>query len=443
MKVIYSNPKEIILSTIDKYLDFITPTYGPVGETILIADRGVRAVDDGKIGSEHFESEDDAEQAIIDYIKDTTAKTNDRIQDGTTTAAILMSALVKELYNTKGSKRDKVLQVRKGLEDFKRQILKKSKQIKGKADLEKVAFSAYNNKEVSKIVAEVVDKVGTTGIIHIENADDMHTSYEIASGYEVRSGYISSHFTNRGDKVFLDKPYVIIVNDTLQSVQQVMPILELVMKSSKREFVIFADSFSDQVLSVIAMNKVNGVFNPLLVNNEGFGDDKYEVMNKIAEVSGAVVFDPKLGSITKEHFGIAKSVEATQNKTSLIGKKSIEGTQSAVIKVGSPTKNEQFTVREKVEDAVGATKIALSSKNGIVLGGGMTYKSIKTSSPILNKALQKPREVLESNGKKYLKEVYDTTESLIASLESAVSIACGLVEIGRISVVKREHTKVQ
>jgi chaperonin GroEL len=353
-----------------------------------------------------------------------------------------MSALVKEML-TKGNAHDNVLEVRKGLADFKGQILKKSKQIKGKSDLEKVAFSAYNNKDISKIVSEVVHQVGTTGIIHIENSDDMTTTYEIASGYEVPAGYISTHLANKGDKVVLEKPYVIIVNGELQALQQVIPILELVMKSPKREFVIFADSFGDQVLSIIAMNKVNGVFSPLLVNNAGFGDEKYEIMNKIAELTDTTIYDPKLGAITKEHFGLAKSTVATKEKTSLIGNKTVEGTKSAVIKVGSPTKNEQFTVREKVEDAVGATKIALSSEHGIILGGGMTYKTIKTSSPILNKALQKPREVLEHNGKKYLKEVYDTAESLIASLETAVSIACGLVEIGRISVVKREHTKLQ
>jgi len=440
MKIIYSNPKEIILSAIDKYLDFITPTYGPVGKTILIGANGIKAVDDGKIGSEHFELEDDAEQAIIEYIKETTKQTNERIQDGTTTSAILMSALVKEML-AKGNEHDNVLEVRKGLEDFKGQILKKTKQIKGKGDLEKVAYSAYNNKDISKIVSEVVSKVGITGIIHIEDSEDMTTSYEIASGYEVPAGYISTHLANRGDKVVLDKPYIIIVNDALQTPQQLIPILELIMKSPKREFVIFADSFSDQVLSIIAMNKVNGVFNPLLVNNAGFGDEKFEIMNKIAELTDSTIHDPKLGPITKEHFGLAKSAVATKEKTSLIGKKTVEGTQSAVIKVGSPTKNEQFTVREKVEDAVGATKIALSSPNGIILGGGMTYKTIKTSSPILNKALQKPREVLEQNGKKYLKEVYDTAESLIASLETAVSIACGLVEVGRISVVKRDNTK--
>lgn len=440
MKVAYSNTKEIILSAVEKYLDFVTPTYGPAGKTVLISDKGVRAVDDGKLASDHFELEDEGEQAIIEYIKDTTRRTNERIQDGTTTSAILMSALVTEILNAKGNVKDIVLEVKKGFEDFKGQILKKSKQVKGKADLEKIAYSAYNDKAIAKIVSEVVHRVGTTGIIHIENSDDMTTSFEISSGYEVQSGYISSHFTNRGDKVFLEKPTVVIVNDSLQNVQQLIPILELIMKSPKREFVIFADGFSDQVLSLVAMNKVNGVFSPLLVTNAGFGDEKYEIMNKIAEVSDAVVYDPKLGAITKEHFGTAKSVEATKNKTSLIGGKCVDGTQSAVIRVGSPTRNEQFTVREKVEDAVGATKIALSSKSGIIHGGGMTYKTIKTTSPILNKALHKPREVLELNGRKYLKEVYDTAESLIASLETAVSVACGLAEIGRISVVKREIT---
>jgi len=437
MEIINNTPEGVILSTIDKYLDFITPTYGPAGKTVLIGSRGIRAVDDGKIASEHFELEDEFEQAVVEYIKDTTQKTNERIQDGTTTSAILMSALIKEIFNAKGHNKKNVMEVKKGLEEAKAQILKKSKPIKSKADLEKVAYCAYNNKEVAKIVAEVVYKVGAKGIIHIENSTEMTTSYELASGYEIATGYLSTHFINRGENVFLDKPHIIMVDGDLNSIQQVMPILEIVMKSNKKEFVIMADSFGDQVLSLVAMNKVNGVFNPLLVNNAGFGDEKYEILNKVAELTEATIHDPKLGPITKEHFGQAKSIEATKNKTSIIGTKVIGEGKSAVIKVGAPTKNEQHTVREKVEDALGATKVALSSKYGIIEGGGMTYKNIQTSSPILNNALKKPREILEANGKQFLKEVYDPTESLIASLESAVSIACGLAEIGRMSVVKR------
>jgi len=437
MKITNNNPQEVIISTIDKYLDFITPTYGPAGKTVLIGSNGIKAVDDGKIASEHFELEDEFEQAVVEYIKDTTQKTNDRIQDGTTTSAILMSALIKEIFNAKGHNKKNVLEVKKGLEEAKAQIIKKAKPVKNKSDLEKIAYSAYNNKEIAKIVAEVVHKVGAKGIIHIEDSTEMTTEYEIASGFEIPSGYTSTHLINRGNNVYLDKPFMILVDGDLNSIQQVMPILEIVMKSNKKEFVIMADSFGDQVLSIVAMNKVNGVFNPLLVINAGFGDEKYEILNKIADLTEANIHDPKLGPITKEHFGQAKSIEATKSKTSIIGIKKTGDAMSAVIKVGSPTKNEQHTVREKVEDAVGATKIALSSNFGIITGGGITYKNIKTSSPILNKALKKPREVLEANGKEFLKEVYDPTESLIASLESAVSIACGLAEIGRMSVVKR------
>jgi len=437
MKIIHNNPKEVIMNAVDKYLDFIAPTYGPAGKTILIGSDGVKAVDDGKIASEHFEVEDDFEQAVIEYIKDTTQKTNERIQDGTTTSAILMSALIKEIFNTKGHNKTNIVEVKKGLQEAKAYIIKKAKTVTGKKDLQEIAYSAYNNKEVAKIIAEVVFQVGVNGIIHIEDGAEMTTSYELAAGFEIPTGYVSTHLINRGDSVFLDKPYVIIVNDALNSIQQVMPILELVMKSNKKEFVIMADSFGDQVLSLVAVNKVNGVFKPLLVNNAGFGDEKYETLKKISELTGAKIHDPKLGAITKEDFGQAKSVNATKNTTSIIGNKIIEGGKSAVIKVGAPTKNEQQTIREKIEDAVGATKIALSSKYGIITGGGMTYKNIKTSSPILNKALKKPREILESNGKEFLKEVYDPAESLIASLETAVSIACGLAEIGGISVVKR------
>ena len=437
MKITNNNPTEVILSAIDKYLDFISPTYGPAGKTVLIGSNGVKAVDDGKIASEHFEVEDEFEQAIIEYIKDTTQKTNERIQDGTTTSAILMSSIIKEIFNDKGHNKNNVLEVKKGLEEAKRHIIKEAKQVTNKSDLEKIAYSAYNNKAISKIVAEVVYKVGVDGIIHIEDSEEMTTTYEIASGYEIQSGYVSTHLVNRGDNVFLDKPCVIIVNDDLNTIQQAIPILEMIMKSKKKQFIIMADSFGDQVISIIAMNKVNGVFKPLLVNNAGFGDEKHEILQKIATLTGATIHNPKLGAFKKEDFGEAKSIEATKNKTSIIGNEIIDGGKSAVIKVGSPTKNEQQTVREKIEDSVGATKIALSSEYGIIIGGGMTYKDIKTSSPILNKALKKPREILEFNGKEFLKEVYDPAESLIASLETAVSIACGLAEIGRMSVVKR------
>lgn len=486
MKIVNSSPAGTILSAIDKYVEFISPTYGPAGKKILIHDGPtIKAVDDGKMASQDFELEDEHENAIIKYIKETTARTDDRVGDGTTTSAIIMSEIVTSVLESPPISihdivshppkdvRTEVVALKKGLIEAVSQIKKTSKKVKTKEELFEVTYNSYNNKEIATLVSDTLYKIGKDGSLAIEDSKGMNTECEIVDGLEIAKGYASPYLINRDQEVYIQEPAIVVAKKKLESLEEFKNIVQMLMKDGHKSFAIVAEGFGEQVITATVLNKINGMINPLLVEAPGFGDNKAQTMDDIATITGAKPFDPKTGlKIEQMVFGTAKSVISRKDSTLFVdggGKKAeikdrvellksqLEGKTNfekaflekrigqlsggiAVIRVGAPTENEQRTIKAKTEDAVNATKVAL--REGIVKGAGRTFESIKTSSEILNKALKAPRYYLERNGVQHLSEnVYDPALVLIASLETAVSIACGLIEIGGIITNKREEKK--
>lgn len=473
MKITTNKPEKIILSAVKKYVEFIAPTYGPTGKKTLIVQNELthEAVDDGKRSSQAFEIEDELENAIVQYIKETTQKG----KDGTTTAGLIMGNIILEAFKDLSNElvdydyHGIALGLKKGLQEAVKKLTTSSKKIKTKDELYAIAYNSYNNEKIATLIADTVFKIGKDGKLSIEDSRSTETSMEIVNGMEIPKGYNSPYLVNNEDKVILENPNILIVNKRVNLFSELVPIIKQVIATGNMDFVIFADGFGDDVINQCIMQKIRGGFRPLLVESPSFGE-KADNLSDLASVIGATIIDDKtlkLIDVKIEHLGTCDIIKSSKDKTTILGGKgktqehivNLKGQLEkapndyekdkistriavlsggiAVIKVGAYTENEQKGIKTKVENAVNSTQIAF--KGGVVAGAGKALMDIKTSSDLLNSALKAPRIQLEKNGKKYLDEnTIDPTDIVITALESAVSIAEGLLTIGGISVPKRE-----
>lgn len=483
MRIITKDPKKVISSALGKFFDVISLTYGPAGKKVLISEEfRHEAVDDGSSVAKAFELEDEAENDVIKFIKETTEKTNEVGQDGSTTSIILLKSIYDE---AKGDDFKKINPIKAEKElklavlEAVDQIKKKAKKVKSKEELYAIALNSYNNEKIAKLISETVHNIGEDGFITIEESGAPETTSEIVNGLEIDRGYLSRYFAKDGEnEVKLSTPSIVITSQQINVVQDIAPVISILVDQGKREMLIVADDFSQDVINALELNKLQGNFCAIPIKAPGFGERRIEHLKNLAVVVGAKVIDNKQISLSDpklEYIGSARKVVCTKDKTTIIdgaGKKEeiVERTKElkgqlksqvneydktllkkeiasvsggiAVIKVGGRTESEMKSTKSKVEDAVGATREAF--RNGIVPGAGITFQEIKTSSEILNKALKAPRKQLEDNGKEFLDEnVYDPAGVLIAALESAVSVACGLITMGAIISKKREKEKDQ
>lgn len=480
MKLTTSKPEKVILSAVKKYVEFIAPTYGPAGKKILIVQNEFNheAVDDGKRSSQAFEIENELENAVIQYIKETTQKG----KDGTTTAGLIMSNIVLEaLKDSDDELKDKdyhgmAISLKKGLIEAVKAITKASRKIKTKEELYSIAYNSYNNEPIAKLVADTIFTIGKDGVLSIEDSKGTETAVEIVNGLELPKGYHSPYLINQDDKVVLELPLILIVNKRINLFSEVAPIIKQCLDKQLRDIVIIAEGFGDDVVNRCIAHKVMGAFRPLLIEAPGVGE-KADYLQDIAAVVGASVVDGKVikleGLTIGEGLGVLGTcdvIKSQKDKTVILGgkgktkdyiaqlKAQLEKTTNnfekdrltlriaaisggvAVIKVGAYTENEQKSIKTKVENAVNSTQIAY--RGGVVAGAGKALLDIKTSSSLLNEALKAPRKQLETNGAKYLDEnTVDPADVVITALESAVSIAGGLITMGGISVPKRKKEK--
>lgn len=473
MKITSSKPEQIILSAVRKYVEFIAPTYGPAGKKILIVQNEFNheAVDDGKRSSQAFELEDELENAVIQYIKETTQKG----KDGTTTAGLIMGNIIleafKDLDNDFADKDFHGLakSLKKGLNEAVKKIQTSSKKIKTKDELYAIAYNSYNNEHIAKLVAETIFTIGKDGVLAIEDSKGTETTVEVVNGLEIPKGYFSPYLMNVEDKTILENPAILIVNKKINLFAEVATILKKITDTGTKDIVIIAEGFGDETLNKCIAYKMMGAFRPLLIETPGYGD-KLENLSDIAIIVGGKVIDDKtlkLANVTLEHIGTCDVVKSSKDKTTFLGgagktkeyisvlKSQLETATNdfdkdkltkriavlsggvAVIKVGAYTENEQKGIKAKVENAVNSTQIAF--KGGVVPGAGKSLLDIKTSSNLLNEALKAPRKQLEVNGSKYLDEnTVDPADVIVTAIESAISIASGLLTMGGIVVPKRE-----
>lgn len=440
MNIIQDKTQETILSAVSKLVTLVAPTFGPAGNKVIIGKGlGVSVLDDGVQIAKDLELEDEAENYVLKLIREVAVKTNERVGDGTTGSLIMLQAILKEAKDSNLTPRQIVKDLATGLVEAVEQIKSKSKDIKTKEDLEKVARISYDNEEVSKLLAGIIFEIGEDGLIDVQPSQTTTIESEIVKGFKIRQGYVSPYMANEGDKCVIEDAVVLVTDKAFFNNQEIVPVMEAVLKSGKSNLVVFCKDFSGEALSTAIINKLKGSFKCLAIELQG------SQLDDIALLTGAkhTLLE---GKIELTDLGSAKRIVSKPEDTVIIdgnGDKEVialriaelkkdEGnarqianlTNSvAVIKVGAKTESEAKALLFKVEDASNAVKVAF--KGGVVPGAGTTHASLNTSSEILNKALKYPQAQLEENLGMLLmtEKVIDPTEVVIAGIESAVSIA--------------------
>jgi chaperonin GroEL len=393
-------------------------TLGPKGRNVVIEKSygGPRITNDGVSIAKEISFKDKFENMGAEIVKEVASKTNDTAGDGTTTSVVLLEALVEEglQHVMKGAN---AMGVRSGMEKARdaalAELKKMAKPVNGKAEVKQVATISAESEELGSIIAEAVDKVGASGVVTVEESQGMELSYDIVEGLQIDKGYVSAYMVTNPERMeaeMKDAP-ILITDKKIGSVQEILPLLEKVAQSGRKDLVIIADDIEGDALSTFIVNKLRGTFNVLAIKAPGYGDRKKEMLADIAAVVGGQVISNEVGmtfeNATLSMLGKAARVVATKDATTIVGgkgkkaditarvaqlKAQIENTDSkfdkekleervaklsggvAVISVGAATETEMKYLKDKIDDAVKATKASI--EEGIVSGGGTALAKI-------------------------------------------------------------------
>jgi len=404
--------RQSIKRGIDKVADAVKVTIGPKGRNAIL-DKGYGAptiTNDGVSIVKEIELEDKFENMGAQLLREVASKTNDIAGDGTTTSAILTQSLIGEglKYVAMGVN---PVGIRLGIESAGKEVIAElkasAKKIKSREEIAQVATISAEDSEIGNIIAEVMEKVGKDGVITVEDSQTFGLSSEVVEGMDFDKGYVSPYMITDTEKMKaeMNNPYILLTDKKISSLNEILPILEAVNATGKKEIVIIAEDIEGEALTTLIINKLRGTLNVLAVKAPGFGDRRKEMLADIAVVTGGRVVSEetgvKLENATLEMMGTAKKVIATKDNTTIVDgdgvKKDIEGrieqirkqlelsTSSfdkeklqerlaklaggvAVLKVGAATESELTYKKHKVEDALAATKAAV--EEGIVAGGG-------------------------------------------------------------------------
>ncbi|MCX6760955.1 MAG: chaperonin GroEL [Candidatus Nealsonbacteria bacterium] len=405
--------REKLKAGVDKLANTVKITLGPKGRNVVL-DKGFGSptiTNDGVTIAKEIELEDKVENLGAEIVKEVAEKTNDVAGDGTTTAVVLAQALINEGLQLVAAGVDPLALKRgieKGVKKVVESLKKMSKQITTKEEMAQVATISAEDEELGMLIAEAMEEVGKDGVITVEESKTFGIQKEIVKGLQFDRGYVSHYMvtdTERMEAVFED-PYILITDKKISSLQEILPVLEKVVQTGKKELVIIADEIEGDALATLIVNKLRGIFNALAVKAPGFGDRRKEMLQDIATVTGGQLISEELGlkleNVELSHLGQARRVVAAKENTTIIEgkgkkeeidsrikqiKKELELSESsfdkeklqerlaklaggvAVIKVGAATEVEQKSKQHKTEDALAATRAAV--EEGIVTGGGV------------------------------------------------------------------------
>ena len=404
---------------IDKLAKAVIMTLGPRGRAVVI-EKGYGAPQvtfDGVTVAKEIELEDKYENLGAEFIKQAADKTNDNVGDGTTTSVVLAHAMIEEGERLISEKGFNVIQLaeelKKGAKEVVRELEKQREVINENKKIQEVATLSAKDPEIGKLIAEVMDKVGKDGVVTIEDSNTIGNSYELVEGMQFDRGYVSQYMVSNQERMeaSLENPYILVTDQKISAISDLLPLLEKVVQSGKKELVIVADEVEGEALATLVVNKLRGIFNVLAVKAPGFGDRRKEMLEDIATVTGATFISEELGrklqNADLEMLGSAHRVVATKDNTTIVGgkgeksaienrvaqiKAQIKKTESdfdkeklqerlgklaggvAVLKVGAPTESAQKELKQRVEDAVAATRAAM--EEGIVPGGGVALYNV-------------------------------------------------------------------
>ena len=404
--------RKALLSGINKLADTVKITLGPKGRNVVIDKKfGAPLItNDGVTIAKEVELDDNFENMGAGLVKEVATKTNDIAGDGTTTATLLAQTLIREgMKNVAAGANPMVLKkgISKAVEAAVKAVVRNSKSINGTEDIKRVATISAADEFIGSLIAEAMEKVSSDGVITVEESKTAETYSEVVEGMMFDRGYVSPYMVTDNDKMeaVIDDAYILITDKKIISIQEILPLLEQVVKSGKK-LVIVADDIEGDALATLIVNKLRGTFTCVGVKAPGFGDRRKEMLRDIAILTGGEVISEELGlelkNTTVEQLGRAHQVKVEKERTIIVDgagnpeeikarisqiRNQIAETTSdfdkeklqerlaklaggvAVIKVGAATEIEMKEKKLRIEDALAATKAAV--EEGIVAGGGI------------------------------------------------------------------------
>lgn len=438
---------------VDKLADTVKVTLGPKGRNVVL-DQSYGAptiTNDGVTIAKEIELEDRFENMGAQLVKEVATKTNDIAGDGTTTATVLAQGLVKEGMKNIAAGANPIV-LRKGMKKASDAAIEAieamSQPVTGKEHIAKVAAISAGNEEVGEMIADAMEKVGENGVITIEESKTMKTEIDVVEGMQFDNGYLSGYMCDDKEKMIanMTNPYILMTDKKISNIQDILPILENVMREGK-ELLILAEDVEGEALTTLIVNRLRGTLKVVAVKAPGYGDNRKAMLQDIATLTGGQVIMEDLGlelkDTTMDMLGRAKSVKVTKDNTTIVdgagNKEDIDmriatlrrqmadatsdmdrdklmdriakmGGGVAVIRIGAATETEMKEAKYRMEDAMNATKAAVSE--GIICGGGSAYihaqKKVnelvatlegdeKTGAAIVAKALEAPLYTIADN----------------------------------------------
>ena len=424
-KILYNeDARKALKRGIDAVADVVKITIGPRGRNVVL-DKGYGAptiTNDGVSIAKEISLKDKFENMGVEIIKEVATKTNDIAGDGTTTATILTQAIISEgmKHTTMGVN---AMGIKFGIEEVSKDIIKAlkdiSKPIKTDEEIRQVANISAESVELGNIIADTIKKVGKDGVVTVEESQTIGLESEVTEGIEFDKGYISPYMVTNAERMEAEynDPAILITDKKISSIKEVLPLLEKLAQSGKKDLVIIAEDVDGEALTTFLVNKLRGNFNVLAIKAPGYGDRKKDILQDIAVTVGAKVISEELGikfeNAELDMLGKARKVISTKDNTIIVGgkgkkididkrisqlKKQSQNINSkydkekideriaklslgvAVIRVGAATETEMKYLKLKIEDAVNATKAAI--EEGIVAGGGVAL--IKAAQKVLS-----------------------------------------------------------
>lgn len=438
---------------VDALANAVKVTLGPKGRNVVLDKKfGAPTItNDGVTIARDIELEDPFENMGAQLVREVATKTNDIAGDGTTTATLLAQAMIHEGMRNVAAGANP-MGLKKGIETAVKTLVEEikavSKSVNSKSEIAQVATISSADEEIGSYIADAMEKVGKEGVITVEESKGMETSLSVVEGMQFDRGYISPYMVTDTEKMeaVMDNPYILITDKKISSINDILPILEQVVKMGK-ELVIISEDLDGEALATIVVNKLRGTFKALAVKAPGFGDRRKAMLEDIAVLTGGQVISEEVGrkldSVTVEDLGRARQVHSSKENTTIVDgmgdkaaiaarvemiKKQIADTTSdfdkeklqerlaklsggvAVIEIGAATEVEMKDKKYHVEDALNATRAAV--EEGIVAGGGTTFidilpaldkleaeGDIKTGIDIVRRAVEEPvRQIADNAG---------------------------------------------
>ena len=428
-----SDARQSMLKGVNTLADAVSVTLGPKGRNVVLEKSygSPLITNDGVSIAKEIELEDHFENMGAKLVYEVANNTNDIAGDGTTTATILARNMIVNGMKQVEKGANPVL-MREGIERASKAVaevlLKNSHKVETSRDIASVATISSSNSHIGELIAQAMEKVGRDGIINVDESNSFDDELEVNEGMQYDKGYVSPYFVSDTDKmeVEMDNPLILVTNQKITNLQEILPLLEQVLKTNK-PLLLVAEDYENEAISSLVLNKLRGAFNVVATKAPGFGDKQKEMLEDIAVLTGAKFYNKdlnmKLSDLTIEDLGTIKKVIVKKDNTTLIGHSSSEAVNKrveelktqlthiksdyekktlkerigklsngvATIKVGATTEAELKEKKLRIEDALNATKAAVDE--GIVVGGGAAlveaYEELKNQVRDTNVDIQK------------------------------------------------------